>query len=80
MVSNIDDRHLLMTTGIFDILPFRTINLGSYVLALHTFVCACEFFGIGIWGSGIPRIHKKSEGFAVHQCRSPFVDRVGNGS
>ena len=42
MVSDIDDRHFLMTTVIFDILPCRTINPQSYVLAVHTFVCAIK--------------------------------------
>ena len=59
MVSDIDDRHFLMTTVIFDILPSRTINLQSYVLAAHTFVCAikvnlvCKFVNFLVLAFGV---------------------------
>ena len=59
MVSDIDDRHFPMTTVIFDILPCRTINPQSYVLAVHTFVCAikvnlvCKFVNFLVLAFGV---------------------------
>lgn len=59
MVSDIDDRHFLMTTVIFYILPSRTINPQSYVLAAHTFVCAikvnlvCKFVNFLVLAFGV---------------------------
>ena len=48
-----------MTTVIFDILPCRTINPQSYVLAEHIFVCAikvnlvCKFVNFSVLAFGV---------------------------